>query len=386
MIATLGLLPGTWIGEVAGQVYALDSIPRSKAAADSQGFSSKLGPKPAAFRGAWKMMKRGFEKKTGTSFGSRQGPPATKPMQRHECHAKTRSGCTTLSEASTRASLTDAIEFKDDCLEQTRLPQASSRRSAGPRPMLAAVPAGPKERPMSLELSMLAAVPLAPTERPMLAAVPPGPKERPRLAAAPPGTTGSSWPATGRRSATPGAGRASPFPAGRPGVASPCPVPPGFVVDDAAATQLRPDSRASSNSAWAPCGKPHPKGRTDVAPVVASAQAYQNLKTSQQLCGAWQGKRDLPGQIQGHKPRHGWQPKPDHHGDDGHHLGDEKEQVALWRISWPAGTRWSITRKPPKWDFCRVTGPWAGRMRSGSVTIYQQFGPDGPLWTLEDQK
>jgi hypothetical protein len=55
-------------------------------------------------------------------------------------------------------------------------------------------------------------------------------------------------------------------------------------------------------------------------------------------------------------------------------------------IHWASGSFWSKPRKLPKWDFCRVTGPWANRMRACSLQNYKQWGPDGPLWALEGAK
>jgi hypothetical protein len=136
-------------------------------------------------------------------------------------------------------------------------------------------------------------------------------------------------------------------------------------ASSASRCSLRSRGRASTPSA---------KRCTDVPVVLTAARAYEHLKSVPPRIGAWQA----PG-----KPlkRFGYMqsPKVVEEAKDA-----EDDEAFMWQTLWPQGVMWSKTKKIPKWDFCRVTGPWANRMSSGSVRNYRQWGPDGPLWTLED--
>lgn len=139
----------------------------------------------------------------------------------------------------------------------------------------------------------------------------------------------------------------------------------------------RPGSRISrgskASSRRAPQAQAQLSWRVDVPCVSTSVQAYKKLATIRPRCGAWGQARNTevtrPSQV-------------------GHIEELEEEEAKAWQIQLPMGHMWNKTRKVPKWDFCRVTGPWANRMRSGSLANYRQWGPDGsgPLWVLEDAK
>jgi hypothetical protein len=123
-----------------------------------------------------------------------------------------------------------------------------------------------------------------------------------------------------------------------------------------------------------------PKIRVDMFKVAAAARAYEHMRQVPPFCGAWHASgHDVSRQVQKKLSRRPGQKQPAK-GNDA--KDSAEEEVDVWRVNWPEGHGWAKTRKIPKWDFCRVTGPWANRMSSGSVMNYKQWGPDGPLWTL----
>lgn len=157
-------------------------------------------------------------------------------------------------------------------------------------------------------------------------------------------------------------------------------------VRPASRNDVRPGSRNDVRAAT-------PKNGLDVPNVAVGGRAYQRLKLfpPQRPGGQAPELLDCGAAHTGLRcvPWHGLDCAEDHamRPDVKQPLqietAVEDEEVAAWRISWPSDGVWGKTRKIPKWDFCRVTGPWANRMRSGSVMNYRQFGPDGPLWTLD---
>lgn len=136
--------------------------------------------------------------------------------------------------------------------------------------------------------------------------------------------------------------------------------------------QQRPASRNSCDGGVPTRDLPTPIGRRDVPAVAMAAKAYKNLSQG----AAFFAARARPSSE---GMRRSLTPAPSSHGGN-----EEDGEAALLRLEW-AGL-WAKTKKLPKWDFCRTTGPWANRMRAGSVMNYKQWGPDGPLWTLGGAK
>jgi hypothetical protein len=99
-----------------------------------------------------------------------------------------------------------------------------------------------------------------------------------------------------------------------------------------------------------------PEGRIDAPDVIVQARAYEALHGRQPF-------------LRGNKQR-----SPEFQEAS----GNEDEQEMYFTL----GGWWAKTKKLPKWDFCRITGPWANRMRAGSLQNYRQWGPDGPQWSL----
>jgi len=271
MIATLGLLPGTWIGQVVA------SKPSASAAT--------TGPRQATFRGCFRSLKG----VAGSSSSGRRGPGLSRPrLGQHEIRME-------------RDSLQDVTDPFQEAFPET-----------------------------------------LPAELPWFHGI-----REP--------TTVSSLP---------GSARASPAP--------PCDAAP--ILSCFSELPQRPHSSPSKGS-WATprCQQKTPKGRMDVPSLTAAARAYEHLGTMRPRCGAWQVP-EAPVKRPGLKQASGV-------GDCGNSAEDDEE--ALWRLHFPAGSMWAKTKKLPQWNFCRVTGPWANRMRSGSVQNYRQWGPDGPQWTVQ---
>lgn len=270
MIATLGLLPGTWIGKVTG------STPTAPTATKD--------PRQASFRGCFRSLKG----VAGRRLGARRGPALSRPrLKQHEMRAE-------------RVSLQEV----NDTFQET-FPEA--------------IPA---------ELAWHHGI-----------------REPAKV---------SSLPASARTS----------------------PVPPCDAVSWFPELPQRPHSSPSKGSWAAPrCRQTTPKGRMDVPSLTAAARAYQHLRTMRPQCGAWQlpeAEMKRPGVKQASGV-----------GDCGNSA--EGDEEALWRLHFPTGSEWAKTKMPPTWNFCRVTGPWANRMRSGSVQNYRQWG-DGPQWTMQNKK
>jgi len=275
MIATLGLLPGTWIGEVeASKPYA----PAGAQGADA----STQGPRQATFRGCWRSLKRfGGRRRSGQGISRAR-------LAKHEVRMDQ-----------------EVTNLFQEVFPETLLP-----------------------------------------DRELFHAI------------AKPSTAPSS---TGSR-------RATPAPRGDLAMMLPCYSQPPL--------QQRPQSSPSKGSRATPRRRQtSPKGCVDPS-MTAGNRAYEHLKYMRPHCGPWQAPGDpikRPGLKQASR-----------FAEDRNIAEDD--EAAYWRLHFPAGSEWAKTKRVPKWNFCRVTGPWANRMSSGSVMNYRQWGPDGPLWTLADKK
>jgi len=114
---------------------------------------------------------------------------------------------------------------------------------------------------------------------------------------------------------------------------------------------------------------PNSKGRVDIPAVRAATRAYEAVNGKQPFLRA----RFLARKA-----------ACDNRAD-----GVEDEEAQVLRTIYQklsGGHIWAKSRKIAKWDFCRTTGPWANRMRAGSLQNYRQWGPDGPQWALQGAK
>jgi len=129
------------------------------------------------------------------------------------------------------------------------------------------------------------------------------------------------------------------------------------------AQRYRPSSHCGASSSRPPSRQippSLPKGRVDAPAVSVAARAYEALNGKQSFLR-------LANQR------------------DSEILETSAKEVGK-DVHWSQGGWWAKTKKIPKWDFCRITGPWANRMRAGSLQNYRQWGPDGPLWALHGAK
>lgn len=302
MIATLGLLPGTWIGKV-------DAIPLYEKACDEQCAATRPRPRPPAFRGCFRSLKMSskFGGKRGDATTRRSRTISRQRLDRHE----------TRMEHNALEGVGDLFQDLDAPLEEESSADVPRRAPVPKQPMR------PVRPPSSASSGARADTPWAFPGELSLTRVGPS-----NVAAATPQTRGSS------------ASKVS---------SSRCSTRPARVTP----TPTKP-----------PIGGIHCR-------ETVRDRAYARLKHQPPPHnGPWQSFGNTP-MKQATKADDLWQEAVD------------EEANAVWMYN---AFRWGKTRKIPKWDFCRVSGPWANRMRSGSVMNYRQWGPDGPLWTLADGK
>lgn len=337
MIATLGLLPGTWIGEVEKATLN----PRCDATWDElQQASGPSRPQPRkpAFRGCWRPMLR----KLGQPNGSKRvdarprGPALSQQrLERHE----------TKMEHKFVKEVTDLFQ---DVFPEDPLPKAVLQRISRQKPPAADASSVNSGAPKAAAAGPKAPVRAATAPISQAAREPPGFCDAVSATLRRPGRTA--------RAATP-------------------------VFDSVLVS--RPSSRASVGSHDARAALTTPKGRAEVSAASASARAYDKLRRVPPRCGAWDPSSE---RWDKRRPEVAAKKQTSRFDKDMRQAGQEEDEDDVWRIQFPMGHEWAKSRRLPKWDFCRVTGPWSNRMRSGSVMNYKQWGPDGPLWVLEDGK